>query len=358
TARTRVRLHYEPELFARQWHDGSSLSPADIVLPWILDAERASEASPLFDPAHLPTFEAFRRHFRGWRILATEPLVIEVYSDQIFPDAESLVAARAPSPLPWHVLMLGILGERRGELAFSSNKADRHGVDWLSLVAGPSLPALARLLEQAREAATLPYDEALAGWLAPGERAARFAALGAWHERHGHFWVGNGPYRLHSVHPVEGSVVLRRFEGFRDPADRWLGLSRAPIPELVLDGPLVVAAGEAERRNGLAAGGGEGREEAEFRLTVTVEGEPYPEEAIGEVRYLLFDGRAALARRGQARPLGDGVWQVVLDDETLAGLGSGANSLELAVTSHRVAMPSFASHVFATVPPPGEEPPP
>jgi peptide/nickel transport system substrate-binding protein len=158
------------------------------------------------------------------------------------------------------------------------------------------------------------------------------------------------------VHPVEGSVVLRRFEGFRDPADRWLGLSRAPIPELVLDGPLVVEAGEEARwRNGLAAGGAEGREDAEFRLTVTVEGEPYPEEAIGEVRYLLFDGQGALARRGQARSLGDGDWVVVLDAETLAGLGSGANSLELAVTSRRVALPSFASHVFATVPPPGEE---
>lgn len=356
TARTRVRVHYDADLFDRRWHDGSPLSPADFVLPWILDFERASESSPLFDPAHLATFEAFRRHFRGWRILSTEPLVIEIYSDQIFPDAESIVAARAPSPLPWHTLMLGILGERRGELAFSSNKADRHGVDWLSLVAGPSLPALARLLEQAGEADALPYDQALAEWLTPGEREARFAALGVWHEAFGHFWVGSGPYRLHAVHPVAGSVVLRRFEGFRDPADRWLGLSTAPIPELVLDGPLVVEAGEARWRNGLAAGGAEGREAAEFRLTVTVEGAPYPDDALHEVNYLLFDGQGDLAHRGAAVSLGDGEWRVRLDAETLAGLGSGANSLELAVTSRRVALPAFASHVFATVPPDEEVP--
>ncbi|WP_416140406.1 ABC transporter substrate-binding protein [Halomonas sp. HK25] len=347
SARTRVRVHYDADLFARRWHDGSWLTPADFVLPWILDFERASETSPLFDPAHLATFEAYRRHFRGWRIVSTEPLVIEIYSDQIFPDAESIVAARAPSPLPWHVLMLGILGERRGELAFSSNKADRHRVDWLSLVAGPSLPALARLLELARDATELPHEVALGEWLTPGERERRFAALTAWHEAFGHFWVGNGPYRLHSVHPVAGSVVLRRFEGFRDPADRWLGLSTAPIPELVLDGPLVVAAG-------VAAAGAEGREAAEFRLRVTVEGVPYPEDALQEVRYLLFDGQGALAHRGEALSLGDGEWRVLLDAETLAGLGSGANSLELAVTSRRVALPAFASHVFATVPP-GEE---
>ncbi|WP_444984630.1 ABC transporter substrate-binding protein [Halomonas mongoliensis] len=366
TARTRVRVHYDPELFARRWHDGSWLTPADFVLPWILDFERASEASPLFDPAHLATFEAFRRHFRGWRILSTEPLVIEVYSDQIFPDAESIVAARAPSPLPWHVLMLGILGERRGELAFSSNKADRQRVDWLSLVAGPSLPVLERLLagvqEQLQEPLSLPYGDALGDWLAPGEPERRFAALDAWQRAFGHFWVGSGPYRLHSVHPVEGSVVLRRFEGFRDPADRWLGLSRAPIPELLLDGPLVVAAGRAPGANGLAAGGREGREGAEFRLAVTVEGAPYPEEELREVSYLLFDGDGALAGRGEAEPLGQGQWRVRLDAETLAGLGSGANSLELAVISRRVALPAFASHVFATVPsgetvPPGEEVP-
>lgn len=349
TTRARVRVHYDADLFDRRWHDGSRLTPADFVLPWILDIERASEASPLFDPAHLATFEAFRRHFRGWRIVSTEPLVIEIYSDQIYPDAESIVAARAPSPLPWHVLMLGILGERRGELAFSSHKADRHRVDWLSLVAGPSLPALARLLEQARERAELPYEAALGEWLAPGERERRFDALAAWHGTFGHFWVGSGPYRLHSVHPVEGSVVLRRFEGFRDPADRWLGLSAAPIPELVLDGPLVVEAGDAP--DALTA---ERREAAEFRLSITVEGAPYPEAALQEVRFLLFDGQGVLAHRGEARPLGDGEWRVLLEAEVLAGLGSGANSLELAVTSHRVALPAFASHVFATVPP-GEE---
>uniref|UniRef100_UPI00262F1872 hypothetical protein n=1 Tax=uncultured Halomonas sp. TaxID=173971 RepID=UPI00262F1872 len=215
-----------------------------------------------------------------------------------------------------------------------------------------------QLQEQGQESTglsfLLPYGDALGDWLAPGEPEARFAALDAWQRAFGHFWVGSGPYRLHSVHPVEGSVVLRRFEGFRDPADRWLGLSRAPIPELLLDGPLVVAAGRAAGSNGLAAGGREGREGAEFRLAVTVEGAPYPEEDIREVSYLLFDGDGALARRGEAEPLGEGEWRVRLDADTLAGLGSGANSLELAVTSRRVALPAFASHVFATLPS-GEE---
>jgi peptide/nickel transport system substrate-binding protein len=46
----------------------------------------------------------------------------------------------------------------------------------------------------------------------------------------------------------------------------------------------------------------------------------------------------------------DGQWLIRLAPRDLAALGVGANSLEVAVTSNRVALPSFASHAFATVP--------
>ncbi len=359
TARTRVRVTYDPTLFEQRWHDGTRLSLADVVLPWILTFERADEQSRLFDIAHLPVFEAFQRHFRGWRIVAEDPLVIEIYSDQIYPDAETIVAARAPTPTPWHTLTLGILAEQRGELAFSSNKADRLQVDWMSLVAGPSLPVLERHLREARERGTRLYPEVLGEWLEDDEIATRYAALTDWHAERGHFWIGNGPLQLHSVHPVAGSVVLRRFPDFPDPADKWLRFTTPMVPELALDGPMVVESGRAAIGpvgNGpLAAGGGEGREDAEFQLSVTFEGEPYPQEAIEQVQYLLFDGRGELARRGQAEARGEGLWRIGLSAETLATLGVGANSLELAVTSRRVALPAFASHVFATVPPGGME---
>lgn len=333
-ARTRVRVEYQEDLFEHRWHDGTRHSLADFVLPWILTFERAGDASPLFDVAYLPTFEAFQRHFRGWRIVSRAPLVIEIYSDQIFPDAESIVAARAPGPAPWHTLFLGILAERGGELAFSANKADRLQVGWMSLVAGPSLAVLARHLRDASERELVPYPTALEDFLGDGEVAGRYRALAEWYRQRGHFWVGNGPFQLHSVHPIEGSVVLRRFPDFPDAADKWLRFARPEVPELDLDGPMVVQAGEA----------------AEFRVLVTFEGRPYAREAIDAVQYLLFDGRGELAARGEAVALADGLWRVALAPETLAALGVGANSLEIAVTSRRVALPAFASHVFATVP--------
>ena len=97
TARTRTVVRYEDDYLEHRWHDGSRVSLADVVLPWILVFDRADEKSRLYDRAYAPTFEVFQRHFRGWRIVAREPLTIEIYADQIYPDAEWIVASRAPT---------------------------------------------------------------------------------------------------------------------------------------------------------------------------------------------------------------------------------------------------------------------
>jgi peptide/nickel transport system substrate-binding protein len=335
TSRTRVVVTYEDGFLHRRWHDGTEVSLADVVLPWILTFARADEDSRLFDPSHIPTFDVFQRHFRGWRIVSQEPLVIEIYSDQIYPDAETIVAARTPGVLPWHTLALGILAEQAGQLAFSSNKADRMEVNWMSLVAGPSLPVLSAHLEAARQRGYVPYAEVLEPLLREGEAAGRYEALADWQAQRGHLWVSDGPFYLHSVHPVERSLVLRRFEDFPDPADKWLRFTRPEIPELTLDGPMMVEAGE----------------DVTFDLEITFAGEPYPAEDIETVQYLLFDGEGALAQKGEAEPAAPGHWTIRLSAQQLAPLGTGANSMEVAVTSRRVALPAFATHAFATVPP-------
>lgn len=334
TARTRVRVRYEPEYFERRWHDGTRLSPADLVLPWILAFERADKASPLYDQAHAVSFEVFRKHFRGWRIVSRDPLVIDVWSDQIFPDAEWIVNARTPSPAPWHTLALGIRAEHSGELAFSSNKADRARTDWMSFVAGPSLPVLARHLAAARKQNYLPFGKALAPFVRPGEVEARYRALAAWYAKRGHFWVDRGPFYLSSVHPVERSVVIRRNPDFPDPAGKWLRFSEPLIPVLDLNGPMVVNADKGAR----------------FTLRISYHDAPYPADAIGRAGYLLFDRDGRLVIEGDAVPQGHGRWRIALSPAQIARLGVGATSLEVAVTSQKVALPTFATHAFAIVP--------
>jgi peptide/nickel transport system substrate-binding protein len=343
TARTRVRVTYESDFLARTWHDGSRLSVADLIVPWILTFERADPASLLFDAAAAPGIEVFKRHFRGRRILSTDPLVIETFSDQIYPDAEWIAEARVPVlpgttisrvAAPWHTLAVAMRAETNGELAFSSNKADRNQVDWMSMVAGPSLAILERHLQAARAQNHLPFANALRGYIRPGEIEERYAALTRWYTERRHFWVDNGPFYLHSVHPVERMVVFRRFEGFPDRSDKWLRFTEPRIPALDIDGPMLVRKGDSPV----------------FELDISFNGEVYPPEDIERARYLLFDGRGRLAAEGDATPADNGRWTVALGADEIEQLGIGANSLEIAVTSVRVALPAFASHGFAVVP--------
>lgn len=333
-ARTRVRVHYESGYLDRQWHDGTSMSLADVVLPWILTFERADEESTLFDPGHLPAFQAFERHFRGWNIVSEDPLVIDIYSDQIYPDAETIVSARTPSVTPWHQLAIGIRAEQSGDLAFSSNKADRMQVEWMNMVSGPALRTLDRHLQRARGAGYIPFPEVLGEWLDADAAEERYGALAQWRDRRGHLWIGDGAFYLDSVHPVEGTAVLRRNEDFVDRGDKWLHFTEPRVPELELDGPLLVSLGE----------------EAEFSLRVGFRGDPYPRDDIDSVQYLLFDGRGELVHQGRAEPAGEGEWRVGFDAAEVLALGAGANSLEVAVTSKYVALPAFATHVFASLP--------
>lgn len=334
TARTRSRIVFEDGYFDRRWHDGSTVSLADVLISYALTFARADPDSPLFDPGHVPAFESFERHFRGLRIASTDPLTVEVYSDQITPDAETIVARRARGTLPWHVMALAIMAEEAGDLAFSSDQADRLSAEWLSLVSGPSLPVLDRMRERAEEEGYLPFAKLLGAHVDSAEIAARYAALAEWRSTRGHYKIGDGPYYLDSVYPVQGALVLRHFADFPDPADKWLDFTQPPIPAVALDGPMMVAEGDGAR----------------FEIEITSAGAPYPAEDIAAAEFLLFDGDGTLTARGAAEAQDDGLWQVALSADQVAALGRGANSLEVVVTSEHVAMPVFASFAFATVP--------
>lgn len=334
SARTRSTIRYRDDFFRRHWHDGAEIGPADMLLGWALSFSRADPDSPLFDASHAPPFEVFQRHFRGWRIIATDPLEVEVYSDRISLDGETVIARNAPGVLPWHVMALAILAEKDRELAFSSAKADRINAEWLSLVAGPSLPVLDRKLARARSEGYLPFASLLGDFVDEDAIAARYDSIARWRDERRHFQIGDGPFYLHSVHPVEGALVLRHFDRFPDPADRWLGHAFPPIPQLELDGPLIIEQGQPAR----------------FTIRATLQGEPHKTEDIELARFLLFDGDGALVRMGDPVERGGGLWLVDLPAGDVEALGLGPNSLEVVFTSRHVAMPVFASQPFATVP--------
>lgn len=344
TTGTLVRVTYPADFFERRWHDGSKRSLADIVLPWILTFERADPDSPMYDTALAPAFSSFEKTFRGRRIVSRDPLVIESYGGPIFPDAETIAATRSPGlrgtsgildiSVPWHTLGLAIRAETQGDIALSSTKADKQRVEWTNFVDGPSVEIMNRHLAQARPTEYLPYAGVLAEFVEPGEVESRYQSLAEWFADRGHFWVGDGPYYLHAVHAIEGSVVLRASPLYDQPIDRWLRYNQPRIPAFDVEGPMVTRLGEG----------------AMFDVDIRFDGEPYPLEDIERVGYMVFDREGKLAATGAAAPLTEGRWRVELDEEQITALGIGGNRLEIAVTAKPVALPTFATHGFATVP--------
>jgi peptide/nickel transport system substrate-binding protein len=313
------------------------LSLADFVFSLIVSFDRAKPKSPIFDEAAVPAFKTFISHFRGARVVKQDPLVVEIYSDQLYPDSETIAAVRAAdlyTVVPWHELALGVLAERGRELAFSASKADRLKVEWMSFIGGPSLAVLDRHLAAALKEGLIPYAKTMSEYVKPEQAAERYEKLRAWREARGHFWVGHGPFYLHSVYPVQKIVVIRRSELFSDPAEKWLRFVEPRIAEVEVSGSRMLKAGSR----------------AELKVEVSFQGKPYPAEDVESARFLLFNARGELVESGNAEPVRQGEWRIALSPGLTQRLPLGSNRLEVIVTSRAVALPSFRSFRFVTVP--------
>jgi peptide/nickel transport system substrate-binding protein len=345
TAKTKVTITYPANLFDTvKWHDGSPLSVADFVMNMIMVFDPAKEDSAIYDEVNVSTLDAYLSHFRGVRIVSTDPLVIETYDDAFLLDSEVMVTQNMtyPNPTwwpqyaygeaPWHTLVPGILAEANHELAFSTDKAGAEQVEWTNMLSGPSLDILAKYLDQAQSESLIPYAATLGNYITPEEASARYANLKSFYGEHNHFWVNTGPFVLDKVFPVEGTLTLKRNENYTDPADKWDRFSAPRIAEVELDGAGQVQSGT----------------EAIFDVYVSFNGEPYANADISEVKYLLFNSSRELVATGAAEAVGEGQFQVVLSADVTSQLESGSNKLEAIVVPSVVSIPSFASYEFVT----------
>ncbi|MBN1139820.1 MAG: hypothetical protein JXM73_24830, partial [Anaerolineae bacterium] len=191
TANLKVITYYPEDLYEVKWHDGSTFSAADCVMAMIMAFDQGKPESAIYDASAVPALESFLSHFKGTRIVSTDPFVIEYYSDQIQLDAELAAqgAAIYPTWFPaypqgpgaWHNIALGILAETNKETTFSSAKADELGVDWMSYIAGPTVAILEKYLGQAVEQNYIPYAPTLGQYITAEEATARFANLQDWY---------------------------------------------------------------------------------------------------------------------------------------------------------------------------------
>jgi peptide/nickel transport system substrate-binding protein len=335
-ARTKTVVRYADDLLQRRWHDGTPHTLADFLLDIIVQFERPAQDSAIFDAAAGPAFQTFAQYFRGVKIVQEAPLVIEFYSDQPSPDAEWLANSAAGfvySTTPWHALALGILAESNRRLAFSADKAEKLKSERMSYIAGPSLPILEEYLQQAETQSYIPYEKALGKYITREQARQRYAALRQWYDKHKHFWVGNGPYAVESIHPLEKTVVVRRFDEFRTPDPKWLSFAEPRVAQVAVAGPTRVTIGAP----------------AEFRITVSFKETPYPVKDIDFVKFLVFDARGEVALVADAEAVRDGEWVAKLPADKTRALKPGSNQLEVAVAPKVVSLASFGSARFVSL---------
>ena len=211
------------------WHDGSKLSAADFVMKMIMTFDRAKLASAIYDETIAPTFDNFMASFKGLRIVSTDPLVIETYSDAFQLYAERNITTWWPNygtgEAPWQALSVSNLAEAAGESAYSPDKAALKAINQTDFVGGPTLAVLASHLDQAIVARIIPYAPTMGAYLSTDEALARYTSLKAFYTAHAHFWVGSGPYYLDTLNLAGKTLTLKNFAPYPDLADRWSAFS-------------------------------------------------------------------------------------------------------------------------------------
>ncbi|MBS3750146.1 MAG: hypothetical protein KGY39_01430 [Anaerolineales bacterium] len=340
TALQKTTITYPADLFDITWHDGSSLSMGDFVFGMIMTFDPGKEASPIFDSSQAAPLEAFLQNFKGVKVVSEDPLVIETYTDSFALEAELIDQISgatwwpnyAYGPGSWHSIGLGWKAEASGELGFTSAKADEMETEWMNYIGGPSLEILEKHLMDAMSENFIPYEPTLGEYVSAEEAETRWENYQDWYESHDHFWIGTGPYYLDEAFPVEGTVIVKQNPYFPDVSTRWAGFAEPKIAEAEVDGPGRVTTGE----------------EASFDVFITFEGEAYPMSELSFVKYLVFDANDELVFQGEAEAVEDGLYNVTLTAEQTGELESGANKLQVAVSSTEVAIPTFADFEFVT----------
>jgi peptide/nickel transport system substrate-binding protein len=268
TANVQMTVTFTPDLFKTKWHDGSTFSMGDILMDMILNFDTAKKDSKIYDPSIAPVLDTFMSHFKGVKIVSTDPLVITTWDDKYQLNAESNIYSWYPSyaegylygTASWSDLTPAILAEADGKMAFSLDKSGNAKIDETSLISGPTLAVQSTYLDKLVASGDVPYAPTLGKYVTTDQAKARYTALAAFFKAHGHLSIGTGPYFIDKVDTTAVSLTLKRFPDYIFPSDQFTGFSEAPIAVATVDGPTQLKAGD----------------DAPFTVTVQLKGKPYP----------------------------------------------------------------------------------
>jgi len=340
TAKGVSTVVYRADMFDKlTWHDGSPFSMADFMTQIITTFDNCHPESLVYDETIATNCEVFFSHFKGLRIVSTDPVTIETYDDLVDLDAEVHIGGygyhnwfpyTATGILAWHSYVPAYLAESKSEIAFTTEKSTALGVEWTNYVGGPSLDFMKAALDQAQADNYIPWAETMSAYITADEATARYANLQAFYAAKGHFWVGIGPFYVDQINAVEGSVVAKRYEAYPELASKWSIFGAPPLSVVDVSGPGSVTKGQ----------------EAAFDAFITFQDAPYASADLSSVSYLLYDASGALVGTGAATAIAEGQYQAVLTAAQTGALAAGSAKIEFVVVSKLVAIPTFASMEF------------
>jgi peptide/nickel transport system substrate-binding protein len=330
-----------------KWHDGSTLTLADLVCGLIVGFpfDCAKPESEIYDQYRVSDYNTGMSTFRGVNIVSEDPLVVEFYDSAINLYAETIAQnecgllwpnSQAGSFEPaWHTFAVGYMTDSEGLGAFGSSKATDLGVDWINYVDGPQLQLLLSNLATAQMTNFLPYAPTLSQYVDEDEIILRYTNLSKFATKHGHLWIGTGPMVLDNVDTLAGITVLRNNPDYFYATGHYVGrgFDEVAIPDVAATGPSTVTIGT----------------EAVFDVDVTLAGEAYPLANMKQVVYLLIDANGEIAYDGEGEIIGEGAARVTLTADQTATLASGANRLEIVVVVKTVVLPGSVQISFVTL---------
>ena len=209
-AKVKFVVNYGSVLGKAAYHDGSRRTLADFLFGYIIDHERMSPESKLYDESIADYFATVYEQLKAWRIVSTDPLRIEYYVDYIHLDAELIAASYTSWPsTPWHVYYIGVLAEENRELAFSADKSNALKVEWTNYIGGPSLKVLEKYLDKAYNEGLIPFENFMKDYIKVEEAKRRYSLLREFYKRYGHFFVGDGPYYLAKADLIAHTCTIK-----------------------------------------------------------------------------------------------------------------------------------------------------
>ncbi len=350
-AKVKITINYGDVIGNVTYHDGSVMSLADWLAFWPLRFERANPESTVYDESYVSAYQTFRANFLGQRLVSESPLVFEYYTNYTALEAEDVLSngesTRALPYIgtygyngwpdyPWHMVAIGMNVEEQN-IGYTWTKAKATKVDgeWMNYIAGASLAVLEDALDASNATS---YRPLLASeYVSVEEATERYSNLESWYDDKGHFWVTSGPYYLDQADFIAHIAVVKAFRDYQFKADRWAWLTTPPIPESSVELPEIVAGMSGTVVPGV---------NASFILTLSSDGEPYPNDRIDFVKYLVINSAGGVLVDGDAIAGAEGEWTITLNQSTTLKMMEGTYTLLTIALSKDVALPGTLETSF------------